>query len=280
MTVALAGHYPTREAIEALIVGGVARFRTAVETPGNYAERHNAFTDHCLALLFCSTGHRPVNDPFQSLKQFDLDRNLLLVSDKVASENRAWRMCALPEIAAKQVKTYVEYLPKLAARLSEDSRSRKLASEIKLLVKGSDALPLFFYMDERVQGSTRHVSVSEMSRRWENHWALPVNFLRHVTATELIRESGRADWAQLQLGHMDGVDHPFGRTSTQSVLSSLEAIGTCLHRCMYALKWQHLESPIRMPSTGYSESDKKLSVGKKSLHGHQKRAADRARGNE
>jgi hypothetical protein len=164
MTVALAGHYPTREAIEALIVGGVARFRTAVETPGNYAERHNAFTDHCLALLFCSTGHRPVNDPFQSLKQFDLDRNLLLVSDKVASENRAWRMCALPEIAAKQVKTYVEYLPKLAARLSEDSRSRKLASEIKLLVKGSDALPLFFYILNSTHKCNAHPCIDFVRR--------------------------------------------------------------------------------------------------------------------
>ena len=278
MTVALAGHYPTREAVEDLIRGGIARFRSAVETSGNYAERHNAFTDHCLALLFCSTGHRPVNDPFQSLKLFDLDRKLLLVSDKVTSESRAWRMCALPEIAAKQVQAYVDYLPKLAARLSEDPRSRQLASEIKLLVKGSDVLPLYFYMDEQIQGSTRHISVSEMSRRWQE-WALPVNFLRHVTATELIRESGRADWAQMQLGHMDGVDHPLGRTSTKSTLSTLEEVGTCLHLCMKALKWQHLEFPIRVTSSGYIASDKKLVVGKKTLHGHQKRAADRAQDN-
>lgn len=280
MTGALTGRYPTRTTIDTLIHGGMERFHAAVQARSSIAERHNTFTDHCLALLFSCTGCRPVQDPFQSLAHFDLDRGLLLVSDKVVTEDRAWRLVALPEIAASQVQAYLDYLPKLASHLSVAPLTQKLAAEITQLAQGCAELPLFFYIDELAQDSWSHVSPGLMYHRWEERWALPVNFLRHLTATELLRASGRADWVQLQLGHIEGVDHPFGQTSTSDALSMISEIGVCINVCMKALGWRHLTFPIRMTASRPIQTKQQTLVGQKYIFGNERRAIERNRRNQ
>ena len=55
-------YYPAETTFNRLIQQAAARITTAMETD-DIAERHNAFTDYTLALLFCATGHRPEVDP-------------------------------------------------------------------------------------------------------------------------------------------------------------------------------------------------------------------------
>ena len=280
MTGALTGRYPNRTTINTLINGGMKRFHAAVQARSSIAERHNAFTDHCLALLFSCTGCRPVKDPFQSLAHFDLDRGLLLVSDKVVDEDRAWRLVALPEIAVSQVRAYLDYLPRLASHIIVESSTKKLAEEIINIVQGFAELPLFFYIDELAKDSWRHVSPVLMSKRWEERWALPINFLRHVTATELARKSVRADWVQIQLGHIEGIDHPFGQTSTLNPLSELGQIGICINACMEGLGWKHLSFPIRKTDSCPAPTRKEPLGAQKYLLGNERRALERNRRNQ
>jgi len=268
--------YPSPQAIHSLIAGGMRRIREAIDSRASLAERHNAYTDHCLALLFCGTGHRPVVDPFQSLAQFDLAKGLLLISDKVGLEERAWRLVALPAMAAKQVGGYLDYLPKLAAWLAQEPMARSLAGEVRQLASGaSSLLPLFFYM-EREPGVWRHVTPGEMAHGWAAHWALPVNFLRHVTATDLLRKSQRADWAQIQLGHIDGVDHPLGATATQGAISTLSEIGRHMDAILEERGWRYVGSPLRMPGSGHIPKQQGPPIKPRML-GHERRARARAR---
>lgn len=59
----LSGYYPTRESINKLVMETAEKVKNAMQQQ-NIAVRHNAFTDYTLALLFCATGHRPIQIAF------------------------------------------------------------------------------------------------------------------------------------------------------------------------------------------------------------------------
>lgn len=238
------GHYPTRQ----MLVSFVNACRTQVSearAPGvSLTVRHNTYTDYCLALLMCCTGHRPVVDPFSLLEQFDLERGMLLINDKAVDEARAWRLVAMPSVAVQQMRQYLKYLDHLAYELSRRQPTRTLAAQVAGLCGGDADLPLFFYLDEQ-SGEYVPCTPAELARRWEPIWPLPCNLLRHVMATELLRHSGRADLVQIQLGHVEGVDHPLGVTATQSACEVLAQIRAPLEACMQALDWSVVEPPSR-----------------------------------
>lgn len=240
-------NYPTAAAIKSLIEG-LSSNVSAAKKQGILAATHNAYTDFCLALLFCATGHRAVADPFDSRRLFDLETRTLLISDKVIEESRAWRLVSLAEIATVQIKAYDSYLPKLAAHLADTPESGELVAKISGLTQGYEPIPYFFYLDENQLGKVRRITVSELNKRWSAYWPMPIGMLRHITATELKRQSGRTDWVAIQLGHSTGMSHVFGKASTLPVLETLRKISACTDIYMQQLGWKNVNSPLRMPS--------------------------------
>lgn len=236
------GYYPAEPTFNRLIQQAAARITSAMEAD-DIAERHNAFTDYTLALLFCATGHRPVVDPIHSKSLFDLDKGWLLISDKVVHEERSWRVVALPEIACQQMRHYLDYLPRLAASLDH------LTTHIRVLglVDGAESIPLFFYLDLTKNDPVQSITPSKMIERWSDYWQLPINFLRHTAATELSLSSSQAALAQIQLGHFTGSDHPFGSTASESARTVLSEIRTHAQAYMERLSWQAISSPVRLP---------------------------------
>lgn len=242
----LTDSYPTKEAQTKLIEFTAKQVQSSMQDI-SIAVRHNAFTDYCLAMVFSCTGHRPVIDPIHSRKLFDLEHGLMLIADKVVHEERSWRIVALPPIACQQIQHYLDYLPRLVAWLDQNSKTFKLRDQVLELLNGTEPIPFFFYMDEESLGKTLPITPSLMAKRWEDHWKLPINFLRHITATELSRSSGQAYWAQIQLGHFSGNEHPFGVTATQSARHTLTSISVHLEQFMQDMGWQSLKSPVRLP---------------------------------
>tara|TARA_R110001606_G_scaffold361754_3_gene514965 strand:- start:22938 stop:26720 length:3783 start_codon:yes stop_codon:yes gene_type:complete len=242
----LTDSYPTKEAQAKLIEFTAKQIETAMQD-SSVAVRHNAFTDYCLALIFCCTGHRPVVDPIHSRKLFDLKLGWMLIADKVVHEERSWRLVALPPIACQQIQNYLDYLPRLAAWLDQNPVTFPLRNQITELLGGTDSIPFFFYMDEEKLGKVLSITPSLIAKRWEEYWKLPINFLRHMAATELRRYSGQAYWAQIQLGHFSGSEHPFGVTATQSAQHTLSNISIQLEQFMQDMGWQALKSLIRLP---------------------------------
>lgn len=243
---ALSGAYPNAEAIQRLISGVTHKVSEVVTSQASLAERHNTYTDYIIAFLYCATGHRPIVDPFQSLQQINLEAGLVLVSDKVSNENRAWNLVALPQIAIQQIQAYLDYLPKLTARLRENNSG--LAVEVhKLDSPARSQLPLFFYITDDLH-DWQQIMPGKMEKRLQEFWNLPLNFMRHMMATELITYTRRPDWVRIQLGHSDGIDHPFGTSSTESPVETLNQIAIPLDHIMRSLGWQIIASPIRMSS--------------------------------
>jgi len=273
----VAGIYPTAQSIRDLVESALKRVEEATQNRASLAARHNAFTDYCLALLFFCTGHRATIDPFQSMQYFDLSNQWMLIADKVIVEERAWRIVALPTLASNQIKKYLNYLFKLAACLRQDPIKPEYWMEVQRLACGEDKcqLPLFFYLTPDL-ASWQQISPKEIAHRWSTYWALPIYFIRHVTATELLKSSRRADWVQIQLGHIDGLDHPLGKTGTESTVQTLDKIRVHMDAIVKQQGWRCIGAPIRMLSTGFVTKLPKLSEEIKIL-GEEKRRNERMR---
>lgn len=246
MTTPLTGFYPTQMAINRLLTASATLVCRAMDSD-DIATRHNAFTDYTLALIFSATGHRPVIDPVHSMKLFDLERGWILINDKVVHEDRAWRLCALPPIACRQIQHYLDYLPRLAAWLGRNPQHYDARDQVLGLIDGEEACPFFFYLDMSKKDPIQSIRPGEMKDRWEHYWRLPLNFLRHVAATNLSTYPGQARWAQIQLGHTTGTDHPFGVSASEAADEVLAQIGNHTEVCMNSLGWQDLRSAIRFP---------------------------------
>jgi integrase len=240
-------NYPTDDAIK-LLIEGLSSNLNASKKQKNIAVTHNAYTDFCLALLFCVTGHRAINDPFESKNLFDLETGTLLISDKVTDASRAWRLVALSEIGVAQISAYDAYLTRLAACLSDVPDNQELVAQIVGLTRGYEPIPYFFYIDENQSGRIRSITVAELNKRWSEYWPMPIGMLRHIAATELKHESGRTDWVEIQLGHSNNLSHVFGKSSTLPVLETLKKIGESTDQYMHKLGWEHKNSPLKMPN--------------------------------
>jgi|LSQX01.2.fsa_nt_gb integrase len=242
----LTGYYPTDEALDKLVRHSSKKIAAAMESD-DLAIRHNAFTDYTLALLFSATGHRPVIDPIHSKKLFDLDQGWLLIADKVVHEERAWRVTALPPVARLQLQYYLDYLPRLASWLDQNPLTSKTRDQVLGLTLGHEQIPFFFYLDFSKNDPVQSIAPNLMASRWRSYWQLPINFLRHVAATEIAISSQQARLAQIQLGHFTGSDHPFGVTACQSAQFILEQISQHSEVVMHRIGWQAIRSPLRQP---------------------------------
>ena len=246
----LTNYYPTSETHKNIINTLSQSINQAMEGEC-LIKRHNAFVDYTLALVFSATGHRAVNDPFSSIRQINLQNGLILISDKVTHENRAWRLVALPAIACEQIQNYLDYLPKLAANLENEIAGTLLPTKIRQIFSHDEAIPLFFYLSDTKLGEIEHVSPKLMAQRWAKCWNLPINFLRHTAATELLKLES-ADYAQIQLGHASGNAHQFGENAAESAKDTLAKIAIALNKYLSEMGWKAIKSPVRLPY-GFSE---------------------------
>jgi integrase len=177
---------------------------------------HNLYTAYTVELLFFATGHRPVSDPFESLRQLDLDLGLALVDDKKVSNVPGCRLIPLIPLAREAMRGYLAYLQALAAKLAPVCPN--LSEAIRKISTGSSAaMPLFFTLSE--EGALRWDSLSgaSLARVLDPDWPYPYNLHRHVMATHLHATQCPETSINAFLGHAET------GTATLSHLSPLTA---------------------------------------------------------
>ena len=268
------GYYLKPSYVEMFVQALKNRINEAFES-GNIFQLHNAYTDYSITLLYVATGHRSVTDPFAYLSQLDTENGLVLINDKVVAEDLAWRLVALPPIACAQVENYKIHLDKLASHLLKYPECKELAARVaNIHTDKQQTIPLFFYLDENNRDKWISVSPSSIKTRIEDIWPLPTGFFRHLTATDLLKQSGRADWVDIQLGHHDGIAHPFGPESSRSPMSELPQIGQSINSALLRIGWE----PVKLPSKRAHIKRKFRNQPKTSdiIFGHRKRFEMRA----
>ncbi len=209
-------------------------------------ERHNAFINYCVILLSYCTGHRPVIDMFCYPDYFDTDAGLVLINDKVINEKYAYRLVALPELAVQQLAEYRQYITNLQRTLIRKGKQyHDLAAAIGTIYNDeSPVVPQFFYLDADLT-QTRSVKPSALQAWLQDISCFPVNFGRHVLATEMLKTRGMAENVEIQLGHIESGDHPFGAVSEKTPIETLSRINDEINKINQRLGWRLMPSPIR-----------------------------------
>ncbi len=206
-------------------------------------EKHNAFVNYCVSMLMFATWHRPVNDPFESINRVDTNNGLVAIDDKNIDEKHRNRIVALPEIAAKQLNVYLSYLSSLRIDLIRMGKEFYLLADaigrVLLTDKKQKAFdtPLFFYLDDDLN-STFTVDNESIRECFNRYSWFPANYGRHLGASTFAEERGWCRQIQLQLGHFEGVDHPFGTVSEISVKDEMRKIGGKVESLMRSQGWQ------------------------------------------
>ena len=270
------GVYPVEAEIKRFIDKHKAVLNEKKKKRRTIEEIHNAYTDYILALLMCSVGHRAVEDPFGTYDCFDLESGLVLLSDKVVLESRAWRLAALPKIACEQIAEYLNYLNCLSQKLHQNGM-RKLASAVAHITHGKK-FPFLFYLNKNSSSGIEVITPQQMKIRWSEFWHMPVNFTRHITAQLTINGRCSVEEAQIQLGHITSIYHTFGKTSDKTPITTLAKIGACINEQLITLGFAVINSPIRKTSSAIKFV--KADISLKYSPGYEKRTKSRRRKRE
>lgn len=171
-----------------------------------FFEFHNKFVAYHVVGLLAATGARPIQDPFERFRHFDLDRHFVYISDKVSAPVRDGRLVPIPDVLSAWVKhEYPRHLMMLADQL--EPVAPKLASNIRSLTRVDVVarMPLFFFLEVSDRGNVEWRSVSEttINRLGLFGWPLPLNLFRHRLASRLREYRLDPEIIDALLGHSE-----------------------------------------------------------------------------
>jgi integrase len=163
-------------------------------------QRHRAHQVLSVLNILLSTASRAVNDPAESLTQFDLEHAWGVLDDKSGGPARGHRLIPLAQVAAEQIRHQTEYLPRLSASLAQTHPAS--AAAIKGIVTAPERrlAPLFFLLDEDYQ--LRSLTPTDLALELGEFWPLPLNFARHWLSTALFEGAVPDEAINAFLGHV------------------------------------------------------------------------------
>lgn len=250
-----------------------AKTLQSIRDTDSYIDIHNAYTAYTVMLLFCATGHRPVEDPFCYKKDYDLDLAMMLIDDKAVSERHRYRIVALPGIAITQIREYEKHIKWLVSHLMKEKISPELKHAIYQtlnpeLSRKNQSLPMFFFIKRQKKCfKTYSINESRLTDYLKDSWPLPYNFSRHNIATQLriIHIENReynlsVENIESHLGHMNGTNHPFGTSSVISPVHYQKKISIPLNNLLINQGWKvikakrHHKNLNKMKETSWGHS--------------------------
>jgi len=190
-------------------------------------EKHNCYVEWVLTLLYFSTAHRPVGDPFCYARQISLEDGWCLIDDKVVEEGRRFRMAPLSATSVKQLRYYYAHLQMLGARLSRDKDNVQLGQSILSVLDCPDRpeLPLFFYLNKKGQlVKAKGIGASDVYKKWKKYIDLPRNEGRRSLASALKDNGVESELIRVLLGHEDGLDPHFNYLSRWSPRDAMRTL--------------------------------------------------------
>ncbi|MEW9798015.1 hypothetical protein [Alteromonas sp. CYL-A6] len=236
-------YYPTADALFSLQSNATEAIKSA-KASGDIIELHNAYTFYTLMLLFITTGHRAVLDPFASRFHFSSSGQFVVLSDKVVTPGWEWRVASLCETAVKQIEFYDKYLSVLPSKLF-DSGHQKLGIGLKNSLAHEDKIAYFFTLSHGATGGIQSITESWFKERLRALGSYPANIHRKILATELFRRDVSGELIKIQLGHNYSNHHSFGINSPLSILQFTQLLSPHLEALLHRYNWQATPSPIR-----------------------------------
>ena len=194
---------------------------------------HNHYVTYTLMLLFFSSGHRSVNDPFCDPHCFIEDLKAVLITDKVELPEHEGRVSWLGNTAWGQYHAYLEHLQGLYSAITQYNPD--LACAIQELTNPAcidKKVPLFFYLSTTTWESVRPANLKQ---ELGSLWKLPLNYNRHFIATNLRRAGVPSEYISYHLGHAQTGQSAFGQFSNLSP----KGVGETIRKALTSLEKEH-----------------------------------------
>lgn len=202
----------------------------------NLIDFHNRYTLYVLYLLNFSTGHRPVNDPFEDLKSVDLYNEKIFISDKEVRDVDASRTLVLPKIAAEQINAYLAHLAVLKEHLFFSNPDA--ANYLLRALDGTAPFLFFFSFDKG--NAILPITPSIVKNLISDVFALPLNWHRHYLRTLLSNQGITGETIDTWMGHAKPGQEGLAKHSGLSI-SSLKKVANCIQLEMEKLKIKKLD---------------------------------------
>lgn len=180
-----------------------------------YEEFHNLYVIYNVLLLNLSTGHRPVNDMYDDISNFDLIAGTLLISDKNVRDDLISRVIGLPKLSIKQVGLYLEHLKIISSIISDISN--ETGKNIQSAIQGK--FPLFFFIQDN---QIVRITPKQLTNFCEDIFPVPLNWNRHFIRTWLRRKNFSGEWVNAWMGHQSLGSVGFSRYSGLSIFNMKE----------------------------------------------------------
>lgn len=182
-------------------------------TFANAEKVHNVLVLYTIAVLNISTGHRAVNDPYDSLDTFSLSAGEVIIEDKKNQHRETARIVHLPLLAVKQVKAYIKHL-KVLSRLN--------SVDINTILKGQSALFFFIDGDKKIA-----ITPEVFQKKTMPFLNTKANWYRHFMYSYLHDNHVQSPLISAWMGHHGKHEINFNRFSDIST-SSMKDIATLI----------------------------------------------------
>ncbi|RNL58802.1 hypothetical protein D0911_17385 [Zhongshania marina] len=186
----------------------------------DYKSFHNAYMLYVYEVLCLAVGYRAVISPLENIKDFDLIRRLLWISDKESHNGLAARTVPLTQLAVDVIEAAIRHIERLAYYLKP--YEPPMAEYLIQSVHGES--PFLSMFDSNDKLTTLRPSI--LTPVLNDKWPFALNWQRHFMRSKL-RESGvPGDVVNAWMGHSDFGEEAFGPWSGLSIadLRQLEVV--------------------------------------------------------
>ena len=155
---------------------------------------HNFYALYTYLLLSLATGHRPVRNPFESIRDFDLKRGFVYLGDKANKVGPNFRILPLAPTAARQVEAWRRHLTFIGDQWTFTQPKVSEAAQRAVRGEGDPSIFLFFIDADMEAGNEvdRFQAVpftpTDVLARLQEIWPVKENWGRHEMRTRLARK--------------------------------------------------------------------------------------------
>lgn len=171
---------------------------------------HNLFTAYTYLVLNISSGHRPVNDPYNTVNAFSIYTSTLHIQDKDVRGQQSGRVIILPKIAIDQYQYYMEHLTRLRLKLARTGS--KLNRHVNDVLEGQQAL--FFWLEN---GAPVRLTPSNTYEQIAAVFPFKLNWHRHHMRTILGHALIPPQLIDAWMGHSTFGNETFSKYSGSSL---------------------------------------------------------------
>ena len=200
----------------------------------------NELTCYTTVIFLASSGHRNRSEFQFEPALFNLELDMMILSDKAQYDDASIRFIPIAGIAKAALVSYVKTCRALAGKLSNYQLKHALLGK-SMWLHGEVGEPILSMITESM---VRAVSSDDI-RRYFDKWGLklPLNFFRHRLCSKL-SEVFSGDSISWIMGHVGEGEHPFSLTSALT-LTEISACRELVNQALEPLQISVWEAPTQ-----------------------------------